>query len=298
MNASRNAAADRLRRPARAAVDRLRRPEYTGANRCLPCTAVNVGIATVGGAAVAAVGAPLLGAAGFGAALAAIWLRGYLVPGTPELTKRYLPERVLALFGKTPGSREIAARQSGEIDPETYLLDADILVETPAGDDFAFAPDFAAAWRAAATGKPRDAGGDGDRSDRDDVAALATLTGIDTDELAIDWYEGVGLAYAGDEKIGHWESRAAFRADVAADRVLTATRDDWTTLALADRSAVLGALRLFVDECPSCAGEVGLEERVVESCCSSYDVVAGRCAGCDARLFELRLPESVAAAAE
>lgn len=275
----------------------VRRPEYTGANRCLPCTAVNLLLATGVAAAAAFVSRPL-GAAVATASLAAIYFRGYLVPGTPELTKRYLPERVLALFGKTPGSRGIAPRPSGEVDPETYLLDADVLVETPAGDDFAFAPDFAGAWRAAVTSKPRDTGVDGDRSHRDDVAALATLTGIDAGELAIDWYEGVGFAYAGDEKIGHWESRAAFRADVAADRVLTATRGDWTTLALADRSAVLGALRLFVDECPSCAGEVGLEERVVESCCSSYDVVAGRCAGCDARLFELRLPESVAAAAE
>ncbi|WP_423996126.1 hypothetical protein [Halorubrum trapanicum] len=274
-------------------LGRLRRPEYTGENRCLPCTAVNVAIAVAAAAAIAVVAAIELAALALVVSLAAIWLRGYLVPGTPELTKRYLPERVLRLFGKGR-----AAAPPADVDPETYLLDADILVETAAGDDFAFAPEFASAWRAAATGEPRDTGVDGDRSDRDDVAALTTLTGIDADELAIDWYEGVGFAYAGDEKIGHWESRAAFRADVAADRVLTATRGDWTTLALADRSAVLGALRLFVDECPSCAGEVGLEERVVESCCSSYDVVAGRCAGCDARLFELRLPESVAAAAE
>jgi hypothetical protein len=236
------------------------------------------------------VAGPLLATAGFGTALATIWLRGYLVPGTPELMKRYLPERVLMLFGKALGGAGRGARPAGDIDPEAYLLDGGVLVETPAGDDFAFAPDFAAAWRAAVDGTARTA--------RDDLAALATLTGIDADELAIDWYEGVGFAYAGDENIGHWESRAAFRADVAADRVLTANRGDWTTLALADRSAVLGALRLFVEECPSCTGEVGLEERVVESCCSSYDAVAGRCAGCDARLFELRLPESVAAAAE
>ena len=270
--------------------DRLRQPAYTGENRCLPCTAVNVGIAAVGATAVGVVAGPLLATAGFGTALATIWLRGYLVPGTPELMKRYLPERVLMLFGKALGGAGRGARPAGDIDPEAYLLDGGVLVETPAGDDFAFAPDFAAAWRAAVDGTARTA--------RDDLAALATLTGIDADELAIDWYEGVGFAYADDENIGHWESRAAFRADVAADRVLTANRGDWTTLALADRSAVLGALRLFVEECPSCTGEVGLEERVVESCCSSYDAVAGRCAGCDARLFELRLPESVAAAAE
>ncbi|QKG92471.1 hypothetical protein HPS36_06280 [Halorubrum salinarum] len=291
MNASRTALSARLGRPARTAVDRLRQPEYTGENRCLPCTVVNIGIAAVGAAAVGAVGAPLLGAAGFGLSLAAIWLRGYLVPGTPELTKRYLPERVLALFGKAPNGVGRGKPRAGDVDPEAYLLDAGVLVETPGGDDFAFAPDFAAAWRAAVDA-------DAEGATDDDLDALASLTGVDRDELAIDWYEGVGFAYAGDEKIGHWESRAAFRADAAADRVLTATRDDWADMPLADQSTVLGALRLFVEECPSCAGDVALEERVVESCCSSYDVVAGRCAGCDARLFELRLPPSLAAASE
>ncbi|WP_241981523.1 hypothetical protein [Halorubrum sp. GN11_10-6_MGM] len=294
----------RLRQAAPAAVSSLRQPEYTGENRCLPCTIVNLGIAAVGAAAAGAVGGPLFGAVGFGAALAAIWLRGYLVPGTPELTKRYLPERALALFGKAPGRTGGSARAAGSIDPEAYLLDAGVLVETSASDDFAFAPDFAAAWRAAVADgavAERDGGDDAvgpGEVGRDDLAALAELTGIDRDELSIDWRGGAGFAYADGERIGHWESRPAFRADVAADRVLTAIRDDWAALPLADRSGVLGALRLFVEECPACAGEVALEERVVESCCSSYDAVAGRCAGCDARLFELRLPESLAAADE
>jgi len=59
---------------------------------------------------------------------------------------------------------------------------------------------------------------------------------------------------------------------------------------------VLGALRLFVDRCPACEGSVTLEERVVESCCSSYDAIAGRCTACDARLFEMRVPTPIAAA--
>ena len=284
-------------------LDRLRRPEYTGANRCLPCTAVNVCIAV--GAALAAGGlvGPGLGAGVFVASLAAIWLRGYLVPGTPELTKRYLPERVLALFGKAPGVAGRDARPTGDVDPEEYLLGTGALVETPAGDDFAFAPDFAAAWRASVRGETGETNGDGNRDARGrdargDLGELAELTGLDRDALSIEWRGGAAFAYADGERIGHWESRAAFRADVAADRVLTATRDDWATLPLADRSAVLGALRLFVEECPTCAGEVALEERVVESCCSSYDAVAGRCAGCDARLFELRLPASLATAEE
>lgn len=40
------------------------------------------------------------------AALGLVYLRGYLVPGTPTLTRRYLPDRVLAAFGKRPDSVE------------------------------------------------------------------------------------------------------------------------------------------------------------------------------------------------
>lgn len=283
-------------------LDRLRRPEYTGENRCLPCTAVNVAIAVVVAAAIAAVAAIELAALALSVSLAAIWLRGYLVPGTPELTKRYLPDRVLRLFGK---GRDAAP--PADVDAESYLLSADVLVETPDGADLAFAPWFASAWSDALDGMRLDASVD-DSTDADapvteaddagtaaDVAALASLTGVDADSLSLDWRDGTAFASADGERIGHWESRAAFLADVAADRVLSDRADGWAGLPLAARSGVLGALRLFVEECPACEGPVSLEERVVESCCTSYDVVAGRCTACNARLFELDLPPSLAA---
>ena len=279
-------------------LDRLRRPEYTGENRCLPCTAVNVAIAAVGAAAVTGVGGPVPGAVWFGAALAAIWLRGYLVPGTPELTKRYLPEGVLRLFGKGNESGPLT-----EVDAESYLLSADVLVETADGTDFGFAPWFAAAWSDARDGMRLDAGvadAAGPPTDvddvgkRGDVTALASLTGVDEASLSLSWAEGAAFAFADGERIGHWESRPAFLTDIAADRALTDEVDDWPDLPLAARSDVLGALRLFVEQCPACEGSVRLEERVVESCCTRYDVIAGRCAACDARLFEMTLPSSSA----
>ena len=296
-------------------LDRLRRPEYTGENRCLPCTAVNVAIAVAAAAAIAVVAAIELAALALAVSLAAIWLRGYLVPGTPELTKRYLPDRVLRLFGKGR-----AAAPPADVDAESYLLSADVLVETPDGADLSFAPWFASAWNDALDEMRLDAsvadaadasvtaGADisvtaadapmtanDDAGIAADVAALATLTGVDGDSLSLDWRGGTAFASADGERIGHWESRAAFLADVAADRVLSDRVDDWTALPLAARSGVLGALRLFVEECPACEGPVSLEERVVESCCTSYDVVAGRCTACNARLFELDLPPSLAA---
>jgi len=298
-----------------ARLDRLRRPEYTGENRCLPCTVLNVALAAIGAVAVGALVAVELAAAVLIVALAAIWLRGYLVPGTPALTKRYLPERVLGWFGKgrDPGP-------PAEFDAESYLLSVGALVETADGSDLAFAPWFESAWRThlaalrdaadtelvaspatdgaiGASTATAETAPDGTRPAAPaDVAALAGLTGIDEDGLSLRWRGEPGFAHAGDERIGHWESRSAFLADVAADRALTTQLDDWASLPLVSRSGVLGALRLFVERCPTCEGPVQLEERVVESCCSSYEVVAGRCTACNARLFEMDLPASLAVA--
>lgn len=87
-------------------IDALRRPEYVGENRCLPCTVVNVAIAVAGSALIGARSrrrrGGLLALGALAGSLAAIYLRGYLVPGTPWLTKRYLPERALAAFDKEP----------------------------------------------------------------------------------------------------------------------------------------------------------------------------------------------------
>jgi hypothetical protein len=233
------------------------------------------------------------------------------VPGTPELTKRYLPGRALRLFGK---GRD--AGPPAEVDAESYLLSAEVLVETPDGSDLAFAPWFESAWRThlaalrdaadaefGASSVPGEAVGAAETAPDGtcpaspaDIAALARLAGVDEDGLSLRWRGEAGFAHAGNERIGHWESRSAFLADVAADRALTAHLDDWASLPLVSRSGVLGALRLFVERCPTCEGPVQLEERVVESCCSSYEVVAGRCTACTARLFELDLPPSLAEA--
>lgn len=96
--ATRLAAAGRT--AATAVTATLRQPEYTGENRCPPCTVVNAVIAAVGSVTVGVVASPVAGAVALAVGAAAIWLRGYLVPYTPQLTKRYLPERVLAWFGK------------------------------------------------------------------------------------------------------------------------------------------------------------------------------------------------------
>lgn len=78
-------------------------PEYTGENRCMPCAIVNIGFSIVLSSLIALF-SPLFGIGTLLFCAATIYFRGYLVPGTPMLTKRYLPDRVLRYFDKHPAS--------------------------------------------------------------------------------------------------------------------------------------------------------------------------------------------------
>ncbi|WP_135821703.1 hypothetical protein [Halostella litorea] len=275
-------------------VDSLRQPEYTGENRCTPCTAVNVVIAALGsgavgwlaaGAAGTTVGAAV-GSAAFACCVAAIYLRGYLVPGTPALTKRYLPERVLAWFDKAPEPVDRAAASPGDaegdadgefdpVDPERVLLDAGAVEPCADVDDLCLADGFRETWLA---------GMDGDVDADDAVAAL----GLDLSDCTLDAFGDAYRLERDGLRVAQWPSEAALVADVAGARALARHYDEWGSLSSEDRGQLLSALRLFADTCPVCGGPVALGEDTVESCCRSYDVVAVTCGDCDARLLEER----------
>jgi hypothetical protein len=254
---------------------RVRRPEYTGANRCLPCTVVNLTLAAGLTGATALVSPPAaVGVAGL--SLASIYLRGYLVPGTPELTKRYLPERVLAWFGKAPEAPVVHAT---DIDPGAVLAEAGVLVDDPGLDDVALDAAFRAAWEARTAALLAD-----DDSER---RALARLLEVPHEDLTVASH-GAGLAaYLDGEWLGVWESPAAFFTDMAALELLADRVDDWARLGMDARSELAGALRLFVETCPACGGHVSFGEDTVDSCCSTYEVVAVTCDDCGTRLLEL-----------
>jgi hypothetical protein len=260
-------------------LESIRRPEYTGENRCIPCTVVNVLLAAVVSGAIGLV-SPSLMVGSFVAFLGAIYLRGYLVPGTPELTKRYLPERVLALFGKSTIDDPIAVpgEGEGEIDVEAVLADAGVVTDCPDGDDLCLEPEFYDAWT--------------DRIDRtrretaaDDVATVFDVAATG-DELALEDRKGSFVVEADGVPIGWWESRTAFVADVAAGRELQRRYPAWDEMDNEVRTRVLASLRVFLERCPTCDGTLELGTETVSSCCSSRDVVAMACADCDARLLE------------
>jgi len=292
-------------------LEGLRRPEYTGENRCIPCTVVNTVIALVLAAAVAAVVGPLAGTGiAVGAAvggvvllvsLAAIYLRGYLVPYTPQLTKRYLPDGVLALFDKAePGATGVAAEAAdetadktadeadapAEVDVEGILLSVDALRERPDGD-LEVTPEFEAEWfEEVQAVEEADAGRE----------RLAEILDVDPEDLVIEEFDRAFIASIEGVHAGRWESRAAVLADVAAARVFAERYDGWEDAHAAERSQLLSGLRLFLEECPECGSPVSFGQEVVQSCCRSAEVVAVTCEGCESRLFEMDAPSTAEAA--
>lgn len=264
-------------------LERLRRPEYTGENRCLPCTAVNVLIALVTSAVLALLSAPL-GLAALLSSLIAIYLRGYLVPGTPTLTERYLPDRVLALFDAHPVERQeetwetverLERRRENAVDPERFLLDAGAVEPCEHEEDLCLTDAFARRLSG------RIAGLDIDRIGRD---AIANVFDADPDSITV--LEREHPAIRVDRRVHKWPSDAALVADIAADGALRERTDRWTDVPLTQRLGMLKSLRSFHDACPRCSGTIRLSDETVESCCRSYEVLAVGCVDCGASLLE------------
>ncbi len=262
-------------------VSRLKRPEYVGENRCMPCTVANVGIAAVGSLALMAVvwtvGTPtaslVVGSAVLLGCLAAIYLRGYLVPGTPELTQRYFPERLLGLFGKEPVIQDAA---EGDIDQERVLMGIGALELCEDGEDLCLVEEFRSAWYA-----------EMDRVESEgDYEGLLSVVSVDSGTVTVEEH-GTQVQPTVDGRFaGVWKSRAALQADVAGAELLSNRLDGWAALDPHDRHALLAGLRLFMDECPTCGATPELGAETVETCCASRDVTTLECPDCGARLFE------------
>lgn len=141
----------------------VRQPEYTGKNRCAPCTWANSVIAVVLSLAVGALvvsvatAAIAVAAAGtvLGLSTGAIYLRGYLVPGTPELTAKYFPVWLFEKFDKSPApfwpSTEVEDVEEVEevefdIDPVVALQESGAVRECPHVDDLCLSDAFRRHW--------------------------------------------------------------------------------------------------------------------------------------------------------
>lgn len=295
-------------------LDTLRRPAYTGARRCLPCTALN---ATILVACVLALTrrkrrVPALALATVGTV--AIWLRGYLIPYTPQFAPRLvasLPVLDKVFHGDERSAIPDAPRSLA--DPPYNGNDPGTIAPDTAGDETA--------------GDVPDIGGDRvlDRllaagvlvvneqgalslsaSTRErwhaEMQSLRTLSSerLATGALAIAPSATEASTVDGDrpDGAGHWIvlsdsdtiatetwlSRPIAIAEVAAVRAL-----DTFDLALEARLAAARPLRMFLDTCPDCGGPI--EETTTTTCCGALsdpareprDVLA--CPTCAERLF-------------
>jgi hypothetical protein len=259
--------------PLRSLVDRLREPAHTGSNRCLPCTAVNLGLLglTVGVLWLfIPVAAVVVGFAG----VTTIWLRGYLVPGTPQLTRRYLPKSVLAAFGKTSTTASATAPPDG--DPVEKLVALGVLSEEP-GDDPVTTPSFRTAWHEAAETLANDP----EALNR----AAAVVAAVDGSKITVAESDADGVVVTADGAwVGQCPSRTALVADLATERTLAGPA--WDALARAERVDLAARIRGLTEHCPTCHGPTRVSDETVESCCHTTDVVAVSCVDCGDRLAE------------
>ena len=232
-------------------IERLERPEYTGENRCGACTAVNLLLAA-GLAALLGRRNRALGLLAFLGSAALVYLRGYLVPGTPELTKRYLPEAVLALFGKDEAPAALDASLTSHAADRAADDAVPVEVEEPGADD----------GDETATGSVTDADAEGepddgvDASDADAPEAGTDATSADVSREDVEDL----LARPMDEVL---EDFAVVEADeAAADLVLVDDfRESWeeTIDALGDDPEARRAAFADVVEVP--VSDVYIEQR-------------------------------------
>lgn len=248
-------------------LHRLKAPAYTGPNRCWPCTAVNIGIVAVA-SAVAGVVVPATAVVVAVVGLTLVWLRGYVVPGTPTLTKLYVPDRVLAWFGKS----STVTPPSGP--PSERLRSLGVVTDS---DEPRLALSFRQAWTSTAMSLSDDA-----VARRAAAAEALSATAATVDVTRSDG-GGVTLSVDGDW-VGQWPSEVALTADLATEKILRDTA--WTQFDRAERADLAARIRGLADRCPVCGTATRVADDTVESCCQSRAVVAVTCLECDARLAE------------
>lgn len=226
------------------ALDSLRRPEYTGENRCWPCTAINlvvvVALAVLAGVVFSPLG-PIVLLLGGGL----VYLRGYVIPGTPEFAPRIVEQLP---FDIGPEKHVESDSISESVDPEELLatlVDAGVVVED--GEELRLTDSYREAFESRMTDLR--ALSDPALADR----AAAVSPGDPETQV-----QGSRILLAGDRDV--WLSRAVAIAETAAAE----------TLAEFDVPEELCApaaepIRTFVRTCPVCAGDV--RETTLRNCC-------------------------------
>lgn len=273
-------------------INKIKQPKYTGENRCIACTIVNVVIAFIF-ASIVAIFMFILASPYFAASVVvgvltisflAIWLRGYLIPNTPELTKQYLPASVLALFkgSRMTSSDRLNSKTINGEEIESILMNAEILEKCKYNDDLCLSESFTRSWNEKVN----------NINNKIDPDEAVSILGFDPTDTELEHHGNAIIAHSngGDSAVGKWPSEAALRADIVSESILSKRIDNWNTYSPLVRGQVLHSLRLFFDKCPN-GEKAELKEEIVESCCSSQKVATIICEESGNRLFEQPIHE-------
>jgi hypothetical protein len=302
-------------------LDALRRPAYTGRERCLPCTLLNLGVIAACVAALSHKNRRPLAVALAAIGTGAVWLRGYVLPYTP----RFAPSIVAALpipeevfhagnTGSTGSTDSVGSAREAPDDPGSLAAveatsrtghktraDDGGVEATGTDGDTVLASLVDAGVLVAENGALSI---DSDARDRweGEIDSLNSLTSA---ELAAELRErtptvtetrvvdgdrpaerGRWIALGDGSEIASeaWLSRPIAISEAAAIGAL-----DAFDLPLKTRLAAARPLRMFLETCPDCGGPV--EETTTATCCGGLtnpregprDVLA--CAECGERLF-------------
>lgn len=245
-------------------VSALRRPEYTGANRCTPCTVVNVALVALVGVAVAVV-SPVVAALVVAVGLALVALRGYVVPYTPQFAP--------AVAARLPVTFEHG--EEGGADPKTTLADAE--VDGTAGDGPPTGDEVTAALLSAGVVTGDDRLHLAESFEREWLGAVRELRAADDETLAARVADAAGFTdeatVVGDGvRVGGPAGTTLSRPAAITD---TATVEALETAGVPPRhwQPATRPLRLFLPECPVCGGEIEATTRA--ECCGGAGRVYG-----------------------
>lgn len=240
-------------------ITRMQREEYTGENRCFPCTVANLGILVL--VCVILVVRSWVLAAGIGVmGVIIISFRGYLIPFTPIFMKKFKQSSLYRVIEPKKGLPDEESVSGGEFSGEeiiTELLRVNVL-QAPNDDDLELTPTFVSKWNQII-----------DDISTDSIEAFEEWANAAINNREIDDINAVDLPWVNPYIVVSLSSGEEVTlsypiaiAELSALKALEITNgSDLLSL----RSA--GPLRAFLRHCPKCGSS--LESSTYSGCCGS-----------------------------
>jgi len=260
---------------------RFRQPQYTGEDRCLPCTTINLIMAVLIAGGVALIN-PFIGIGVLVVETVLIYYRGYLIPGTPELTKRYMPAWALKLFGKTPveeqaqsaSSAQEQSTDASELNPIDVLTAIGVATETEDQADITLTTTFENLLNQQDFADPT-------------ADAEAIFTKFFGDVTIEDTDTSVHLTRSDQGIIMNWPSHAAMIGDARIAQALAETDTQFTKRDEINQLQLIQSARTLLENCPVCDGSLSFSQEERETCCQTYTATVLSCDACDSTLLEI-----------